>query len=780
MSGKSLKTIGALLLLLTVLLCARATCAEEAEDLTAGCKIKLSSSQHGKDHSVTDGNYETYWESKKTKNPFVAIQSEKPIYGLYLCFQIKPESYEIQDGAGKKLADGETLYHHVFYALNGEKEIRIQATDEKKTSMGFNEIFVFGEGEIPDWVQRWEPAAEKADLLFISAHPDDELLFMGGAIATYAVGRDDCSVVIAYLTSSNTTRRSELLNGLWAMGIRRYPDIGGFRDFYYNKSSKMSDIYKAQTGGKDGVLSWMTELYRKYKPEVVVTHDVKGEYGHPQHKLVADAAQVCYDLSPDGTKYTESAGVYGTWQVKKLYLHLYGEEENQTKFNWDLPIEAAGGKTGNELAEIGYAQHKTQAGKGQTIHGKREIFSVKRYGGELYPSTCFGLCRSEVGEDEAHNDFFEHITLAEKEPKEPAEEMTEVELPAPEEPAETEEPDEQTPGEENKTDGEDAAAEPAGTGETTAGKGPAVPEWADVQLNERGFLDEGEYILEDEENGHWMYVGQTLRIQIVRTWETFERPSKKSTSDQNFYCFTTDIWCDIENGELPLCIWQDPETRGKTKKPATVPKLAQEHGLIFAVSADYFPYRASQKRTNKNYHVGIEIRDGEILWDDPEPKPPAMPTYETLALFPDGHAESYKSTERDAQAYLDDGAIHVYTFGPCLVKDGEITQQMIDSTNIAYNPRHAFGVVEPGHYVDVICEGRMKKKNGSTGVTMMTLATIMYQRGCTLAVNLDGGDTAACAFLGKKLNWIADRNTLELIDGRAQTEVIAFGIRNVE
>ena len=105
MSGKSLKTIGALLLLLTVLLCARATCAEEAEDLTAGCKIKLSSSQHGKDHSVTDGNYETYWESKKTKNPFVAIQSEKPIYGLYLCFQIKPESYEIQDGAGKKLAE---------------------------------------------------------------------------------------------------------------------------------------------------------------------------------------------------------------------------------------------------------------------------------------------------------------------------------------------------------------------------------------------------------------------------------------------------------------------------------------------------------------------------------------------------------------------------------------------------------------------------------------------------------------------------------------------------
>ena len=310
-----------------------------------------------------------------------------------------------------------------------------------------------------------------------------------------------------------------------------------------------------------------------------------------------------------------------------------------------------------------------------------------------------------------------------------------------------------------------------------------APEWADVQLNEHGFLDEGEYILEDEGNGHWMYVSQTLRIQIVKSREDFPRPSKKCTKDQSFNCFTAEIWCDIESGELPLCIWQDPELKEKTKKPKSVEELAQMNNLVYAVSADYYQSRATSKKSDKSCHVGIEIRNGEILWDDPSLRPPAMPTYETLALYWDGHAESYPSVEKGAEEYLADGAMHVYTFGPCLVKDGEITVKMINSTSIAYNPRHAFGVIEPGHYIDVICEGRMAtmKGNHSTGVTMKTLAEIMLQRGCTLAVNLDGGETAVCAFMGKKLNWVVEpHNPGKLIAGRAQAEVMAFGMRPEE
>jgi LmbE family N-acetylglucosaminyl deacetylase len=157
-------------------------------------------------------------------------------------------------------------------------------------------VFVLGEGDVPAWVQRWKPTPEKAEILFLATHPDDELLFLGGALAWYGVEQQR-SVAVAYLTKSNTTRRSEALNGLWTLGIRNYPIFGEWRDCY-SRSGQAKDAYK-DTGGKSKIQGWVTELYRQLKPEVVVTQDLNGEYGHPQHKMVADAATAAYSLAAD-------------------------------------------------------------------------------------------------------------------------------------------------------------------------------------------------------------------------------------------------------------------------------------------------------------------------------------------------------------------------------------------------------------------------------------------------------------------------------------------------
>ena len=58
----------------------------------------------------------------------------------------------------------------------------------------------------------------------------------------------------------------------------------------------------------------------------------------------------------------------------------------------------------------------------------------------------------------------------------------------------------------------------------------AAPSWADVILNSRGFLDEGEYVFEDDDEGHYMYVNPTIRVQIERTYEV---PDKKHP----FHCY---------------------------------------------------------------------------------------------------------------------------------------------------------------------------------------------------------------------------------------------------
>ena len=398
-----------LLLLLAAVLTAGTAGAEEAADITASCKFK-SGSKAQRLPKLCDGMYTTYWEGEKSANPWITITADQPVYGLYLCFQLMPDRYAVQrekGGSWETVYEGDTRYHHMYYPLDGVKHIRIYASAAgKKTVMGFNEVFVFGQGDVPAWVQRWEPTQEKADILFLAAHPDDEMLFLGGALAWYGVDQQR-KVVVAYLTKSNTTRRSEALNGLWTMGIRNYPVFGEFRDTY-SKSGKAKDAYK-DTGGKDKVQGWVTELYRRFEPEVVVTQDLNGEYGHPQHKMIADAATAAYTQAADPAAFPESAGIYGTWQVKKLYLHLYGDKEERTRFNWDVPLDSLGGMTVNEKAEEAYAQHITQKGQGKKFNGKMVYFSVAEYGGKRYPNTSFGLYASETGPDEKHDDFLENI-----------------------------------------------------------------------------------------------------------------------------------------------------------------------------------------------------------------------------------------------------------------------------------------------------------------------------------------------------------------------------------
>lgn len=399
-----------LFLLLLIVLLPGIVLADPAEDLTAGCIVKTIDNKRSV-NAMRDGKYTTWWESTDRKDPWVMIESGEPMYGLYLCFNKTPESYVIQEQHENDwltVAQGSDCpFSHAFFELNGQKAIRILSTAENRKAIGFYEIFVFGKGDLPDWVQRWQPPLEKADILFFVAHPDDELLFLGGAIPTYAAEKGK-KVQVAYLTNPAKVRRSEALNGLWAAGVQNYPQFGPFAD-RFPESGKLSDSY-ALAGGKDKVLEWVTELFRKYHPLVVVTHAENGEYGHPQHKMAAAVSRECFELAADASSFPDSASQYGAWQVKKLYLHLYGEEENQTVFDWDQPLAAFNGKTGAQIASEAFALHVTQCGAiMKWRNNKRVTLTVEEFGAKMYPYDRFGLYSSTVGEDTAKDDFLEHI-----------------------------------------------------------------------------------------------------------------------------------------------------------------------------------------------------------------------------------------------------------------------------------------------------------------------------------------------------------------------------------
>lgn len=682
--------------------------AAEANDITEDCKFKVCSS--GRKYTLmTDKKYTSYWESNKIKTPWIAITAPegKPIAGLYVCFGNMPESWEIQTSDDGKdwftAVPGDTRFLHAYVALpQPAQHVRLAVTSEKKTALRINDLFVLSEGDLPDWVQVWQPTEEKADILFLSTHPDDELIFFGGAIPTYAVEQQR-KVVVAYFTRSNTTRSSELLNGLWHMGVRTYPVIGTFKDSY---AKNLKAAYKS-AGGKGKVNEWIVGLYRQYKPEVVVTQDTNGEYGHKQHMMIADAAQNCIALAANEDEFTASTIAYGTWQVKKLYLHLY--PENQITFDWTVPLKSMNGATGIELAEEAYTLHKTQASSGMSVTET----------GTKYDNRVFGLAFTTVGEDVRKDDFLENIYDA--------------------------------PGSYNAA-ANNVEATPAPT---------EVPAYMAHMpaLNAKGFLDEGEYIYSSEDEGLWIYVSQTSKVIIQRKYD----------ATQPLTWFEADLYGDLDAGEMLRTVQNDPEKMGNVRVDAT--ETAKKHNVVFAMNTDYYTYRVA---VNNNRHTGIVIRDGRILYDDPYTEKQVtnsmFPNLDMLAFMPDGSLKVYHSWEKTAQEFIDEGVQTVYSFGPYLLLDGKVSERAY-ANNENKNPRCAIGMVEPGHYVAIMCEGRLKR---SAGVTISYLAKMMRAKGCQVAFNMDGGQTAVMVFMGKQLNQIGAYDGGKT-NSRPTSEVLGFG-----
>lgn len=702
------KWLIALLTLLALSLSLSVAFAAEANDITEDCKFKVCSS--GRKYTLmTDKKYTSYWESNKIKTPWIAITAPegKPIAGLYVCFGNMPESWEIQTSDDGKdwftAVPGDTRFLHAYVALpQPAQHVRLAVTSEKKTALRINDLFVLSEGDLPDWVQVWQPTEEKADILFLSTHPDDELIFFGGAIPTYAVEQQR-KVVVAYFTRSNTTRSSELLNGLWHMGVRTYPVIGNFKDSY---AKNLKAAYKS-AGGKGKVNEWIVGLYRQYKPEVVVTQDTNGEYGHKQHMMIADAAQNCIALAANEDEFTASTIAYGTWQVKKLYLHLY--PENQITFDWTVPLKSMNGATGIELAEEAYTLHKTQASSGMSVTET----------GTKYDNRVFGLAFTTVGEDVRKDDFLENIYDA--------------------------------PG------SYDAAANNV---EATPAPTEVPAYMAHMPaLNAKGFLDEGEYIYSSEDEGLWIYVSQTSKVIIQRKYD----------ATQPLTWFEADLYGDLDAGEMLRTVQNDPEKMGKVRVDAT--ETAKKHNVVFAMNTDYYTYRVA---VNNNRHTGIVIRDGRILYDDPYTEKQVtnsmFPNLDMLAFMPDGSLKVYHSWEKTAQEFIDEGVQTVYSFGPYLLLDGKVSERAY-ANNENKNPRCAIGMVEPGHYVAIMCEGRLKR---SAGVTISYLAKMMRAKGCQVAFNMDGGQTAVMVFMGKQLNQIGAYDGGKT-NSRPTSEVLGFG-----
>lgn len=371
---------------------ARESLQKEAEKIIPSVKCKGISRSNL--HRMTDGDEYSYGTVGKAAT--LTLKTSVPVNRFYLRLENACRWKLIfPDGSEKKGGKNRFLHEYVEWERPvSEFSLSVPANTK------ITELCAFSVGKLPEWVQVWEPPCEKADLLILSTHADDEHLWFGGAMPYYA-GELGYQVQVVYLTyhARQTYRGHELLNGLWTVGVRHYPVITDkFRDVIATKASLES---AAAYFGREKVLQFQVEMLRRFSPKVVLGQDINGEYGHGAHKLNAATLLDALKIYDDPEKYPASAAQYGTGKVGKCYLHLW--DRNTIVVSWSGKVlQQFGGKTAFEMACEGYRCHKSQL---------RWNNHVKESG--KYDCRKFGLVYTTVGYDTPGvNDLFEHIDMS--------------------------------------------------------------------------------------------------------------------------------------------------------------------------------------------------------------------------------------------------------------------------------------------------------------------------------------------------------------------------------
>ena len=277
--------------------------------------------------------------------------------------------------------------------------------------------------------------ADRLTLMAVHAHPDDESIGTGGVLAQYAdeglrtvlvtcTGGEVGEIAhpdLAFEHNLGEVRRRELEKACQILGVSRL-HLLGYRDSGMAGTADNDHPDSFHQAPLDEAVGRLVRLIRAERPQVLVTYDENGFYGHPDHIRANRISVAGFEAAADPSRYPEAGE---PWQISKLYytavprsaLTLFAErmreagidppfesiEEGQPDFGTPDELVTTVVDVSREVVRKRRAllAHATQMGPEVFFaHLPETLF------GELFAREAFQLVRSLVPVPSTEDDLF--------------------------------------------------------------------------------------------------------------------------------------------------------------------------------------------------------------------------------------------------------------------------------------------------------------------------------------------------------------------------------------
>jgi N-acetyl-1-D-myo-inositol-2-amino-2-deoxy-alpha-D-glucopyranoside deacetylase len=153
-------------------------------------------------------------------------------------------------------------------------------------------------------------------LLAVHAHPDDECISTGGVLARYAAEGVRTVLVtctdgaVGEISDSDLAtpenlaevRSRELDESVRLLNVSRSVRLG-YRDSGMADTADNTDPRSFLQCSFDEALERVVRVVREERPQVIVTYDERGGYGHPDHVRAHQVAVAAFEAAGDGARF---------------------------------------------------------------------------------------------------------------------------------------------------------------------------------------------------------------------------------------------------------------------------------------------------------------------------------------------------------------------------------------------------------------------------------------------------------------------------------------------